>query len=344
VNAQQIEAISANIDSEAFRAKIEPSDEDLKAFWETRKESFLTEKRVKLSYVLAAPAYPAEESAEEEKGEEGKEEDAAAEAKKAEDRRAAEKELDRNFSTLFDRISESKGEEFEQAVKELGWELKKSDWFTAATLPPDLKLRTRSSSSRKSISSEVFDLDMEKELEHRFTYPLAVGEHQWFIGRLDDAEEVREKTFEEAKDEVKELYIEEKLQEALEAEVAAKTEAIKAALAEGTSFEDAAKALELETRKLGPWKVSEPLENEPRARDIFAQANTVAPGEFAEPLYFDDRAVIVQVLKREIVKDDNRGQQVDTALDSMTSSNERGAFAAWIDQAVREAGVLTSQS
>jgi hypothetical protein len=40
-------------------------------------------------------------------------------------------------------------------------------------------------------------------------------------------------------------------------------------MAGGKSFEEAAKALELEPRKLGPWGMTDSLDNEFNSREIF---------------------------------------------------------------------------
>ena len=67
---QKIEASVASIEMAPFREKLDPTDDDLKQWWESRKEAYMTEPRAKISYLLITPQYPedAPEDAPEEAG------------------------------------------------------------------------------------------------------------------------------------------------------------------------------------------------------------------------------------------------------------------------------------
>lgn len=373
---QKIVAHVADIDAQPIRENIKPTDEELTEFWETRKDSFKTEKRIKMTYILASPNYADEAKPEPIDMESATDEEKKAyedalkkyeEAQKPKDldsekatdeekqqyaddlkayeamRKEAENQLTNDVSDLLEQIDESSGEDFEKVAVEKGWDIRTTDWFSSNTLPPDFQLRTRATSAGDSISNEVFNLTMSDDPLSRFTEAIAVGKQEWFFGRLDDAEEVREKTFDEAKEEVTEQYVDNKLNESLEAEVEAKTEAIKEAMEAGDSFADAAKKAELEPRKLGPWGFTDPLDNEFNARDIFMLASSTAPGEMADPFYSDDRAVIIFVESRQIEKDDSRGMQIDQTMAQLEFANERAAYLSWIDEAINDKEVETAR-
>lgn len=351
VTAQQIEAEVADIPAAPIKEKIQPTDEELKTYWETVKDAYQTEKRVKVSYVLAAAEYSDDAKEPEEQPEaddaEKSEEDKAAEEKAKNDREALRKKEDKEFAGVVDqfitKVGESEGEDFEKLIKENGWELVNTDWLTDATLPADLQLPTRGASVGKTVSALIFELLMDSDPLARYTTAIGVGTNQWLVVRLDELDEPRTKTFDEAKEQVTERYVKEKVQEALEQEVEAKGTALKEAVASGESFTESAKRLELETRKLGPWGVSDSLDNEANGREIFQLAATVTPGEFAEPLIQEDRAVIIHVLKREILKDDNRGQQYDRFASQVEVQNETAAFAGWLAQKLEQADIKGPQ-
>lgn len=345
VQGQKVEASVASIEMEQFREKLDPSDEELKEWWETRSDAYMTEKKIKVSYVLATPEYPEEiqEKEEAEDGEEKTDEEKAAEETAREERAEKRAEVDKQVAidtdTFITRVNDTEGAEFEKAAEELGWEIKTTDWVTRSTLPADLQLSTRSSAAGTQVPNLIFGLSTGADPLAPFTDAIPVGDAQFLVVRLDEAEDAREKTFEEAKEEVTEQYITENANEALLKEVEEKTEALRKAMEGGKSFEDAAKELELEPRKLGPWGMTDTLDDEPNGRQIFQLASTVNPGEFAEPFVSDDLAVIIHVDNRQIVKDDNRGQQIDQFSASFSRSAEGAAFDAWLRQRVAEAQV-----
>jgi peptidyl-prolyl cis-trans isomerase D len=363
VRDQQLTASVASIDLEPFRESLDPSEEDLREWWETRKDRYNTEKKVKLSYALLSPEYPEEKEAEEPA--EDADQDASAESSEADEnttdadeenaepeKSEAEKEAERqqardaidkqvaiDTDTLITQVNDTEGAAFEATAKELGIEIRTTDWLTRDTLPPDLQLPTRSSASGTRLADIVFDLEKSDDPLAAFTYAVPVGEAQFIIVRLDELEASRQKTFEEASEEVRTQYLEENAKEALMAAVEDKTEALRKAIEGGQSFEEAAKALELEPRQLGPWGATDSLDNEFNARQIFQLASTVNPGEFAEPFVSDDRAVIIRVDSREVVKDDNRGQRVDQMVSNLTRQASTAAFDAWLRQQIEQAQV-----
>ncbi len=346
VQSQQIEASVASIEMEPFREKLDPSEEDLKAWWETRKGAFQTDQRVKVSYVLASAEYPEEiqdkpDPADlEEKAEEEQAAEDAAREERAEKRAEIDKQVAIDTDTFITQVNESEGAKFEDAAKELGWEIQSTDWVTRSTLPPELRLTTRSSAAGTQLADIIFGLSTGPDPLAPFTDAIPVGDAQFLVVRLDEMEPAREKTFEEAKDEVREQYIAENANEALIEEVEAKTEALEKSMEGGKSFEEAARELDLEPRKLGPWGLSDSLDNEFNSREIFQLAATTNPGEFAEPFVTDDRAVIIHVDKRTIIKDDNRGQQIDQYAANLRRRAEGAAFDAWLRQRIEEAQVI----
>ncbi|MBK1827599.1 SurA N-terminal domain-containing protein [Haloferula rosea] len=349
VTSQQITAEIAVISADAIREKIKPTDEELMAYWETLKDAYQTEKRVKVSYLLTSPTYsaeasePEEEASDAEKTDEQKAADEEAKAKRAELRKAEDKKFAVAIDSFITEVGSSEGKDFEKLIEDNGWQLVSTDWLTTSTLPDDLKLTTRGASAGKTISDYIFELKTGPDPLAPFTNVIGVGTNQWLVVRLDELDEPRTKTFEEAKEEITERYISEKVNEALTQDVEAKGNALKEAVAAGDSFEEAAKGLGLETKTLGPWGVSDPLPEEAAGREIFQLASTVNPGEFAEPLIEDDRAVIIHVVKREILKDDNRGQQYDRFASQFEVQNENAAFAGWLDQQLEDADIKGPQ-
>ena len=348
VNAQQIEISVSAIEIESFRKAIEPSDEDLNEFWEEVKDSYKTEQRIKVSYFVAAPTYPEatpDEEAADDKEQTEEEKQAAAdakaekEAKEIEDKAQADKDLAIAVDSFVNTLTDADGANFDSLIEDSTWELVATDWFTRATLPDDLKIKPRATSVGKSVADQLFALTTGPDALAPFSKAIAVGENQWLLARLDGLEEPRVKTFEEAKEEISKRYIDEKADEAVKKHVDEKIAAIKESMAADKTYAEAAEAAGLTSTDLGPFGPSDTLDEGYTAGELFNPASTVNPGELAEPIYTEKRAMILSVKKRQIIKDDNRGQQIDAAMGRLAADNANRAFDAWLNQRLDNAEV-----
>ncbi|MCU0794752.1 MAG: SurA N-terminal domain-containing protein [Akkermansiaceae bacterium] len=346
---QKIKAGLAPVNTKAIREGLTPTDEELKTFWETVKEKYQTEARIKVTYLLASPTYPddlkapaatppADETAEQKTARE------AAEAAKAEQRKKIDKEFAIELNNFFEQLTTSEGADFQKLVEDRKWTLTSTDWITPTTLPAPLQAATRGTSVDKSVSTELFRLRKGSDPLAAFTLPLAVGEHDWLVARLDETEEPRTKTYEEAAEEVKKEFLAQKADELVRKQVEEKIAAIQKAIEGGQSFADAAKAAGLEPREIGPFAQADTPAGEADAAAIFAAASTVAPGAFADTLFKEDEALLIHVLSREIVKDDTRAARVDTEVTTLLNSNQAAAFSAWLLQRVEQAAPEAPES
>jgi hypothetical protein len=198
-------------------------------------------------------------------------------------------------------------------------------------VPPALSVNLRSTTgAARSAADLIFQLDMSKDLLARCTEALPINDGAWLIARLDEEEEARTKTFEEAKEELTKDYIAEKAGEALKKDADEKAAKIREALAAGTKFADVAKELGLDPKAHGPFKATDKLDGEADVSILFQTASTVDPGALADPVMRPDGALFVYVEKREIVKDPARAERVNQAVTMSMRSLENSAFDAWL--------------
>jgi len=347
VNSQKIEATVAPIEIAPFREAITPTDEELQTFWEEVKDGYMTEQRIKVSYFIASPTYP--EPAAEEATPEGEQTDeqkqaaadakAEKEAKELEAKAEADKQLAIKVDAFVNELTDAEGSNFDTLIEESGWTLVASDWFTPTSVPEELKIQPRATSVGKSVADQLFALTTGPDALAPFSKAIAVGENQWLFARLDELEASRVKTFEEAKEVITKRYIDEKADEALKAHVEEEIVAIKESMKGGKSFADAAKDAGLTTTDLGPFGPSDTLSDGYSAAELFTPASFINPGELAAPIYNAKQAIILCVKKRQILKDDNRGQQIDAAMDRLAADNANRAFDAWLTQRLENAEV-----
>lgn len=341
---QQVSIQVARTALSTFQESLKPTDDELKATWETTKDKYMTERKIKLTYVMAKPVYP------EPKKEEPKLPDAVTEeAKKAAEKEAADKkaaeeaalavekrkitnDLADSFDTFVAELQNSEGKDFEKTAQSHQWELVTTDFFTRSTLPPALAINRRSSSNPEPIGDVLFRLGKSKDLLSSFTEALAIPDGAYLIARLDEEEAARPKTFEEAKEEVRTDYISQKAGEALKKDSDEKAAKIREGLAAGKNFTDLAKELGLEAKALGPFKATDKLDGEADTSLLFQTASTIDPGALADPVMRPDGALFVFVEKREIVKDPARAERVNQAVTGLAGQQERYAFSAWLNE------------
>jgi hypothetical protein len=357
---QQITAELGRLDLAPFEDKIEPTEEEIKSYWETIRDNFTTEPRRKFTYVIASPAAvvetPEEEAAptlaeaaagpEAEKAQlkAAEEKKAARAAKLAEDRRKNQLELDAKVDDFLYELENQKGGGFEELAKANGWEVKTTELFPVSTPPADLAVSLRASSTGGTAIEQLFRIEASADPSSKISPALPVGENQWLVARLDAEEKSRTQTYEEARAEARAQYISEKAEEALKAAADAAVVKIKESLAAGKSFADAAKEAGINevttsqniTSSSRPDGATEP-------QNLFEITRNVDPGALAEVVTESDRAFIIHVAKREVVKEPNAAARLDSEVTSQTTTNETIAFLSWLNARTEAANVQKLQ-
>ena len=340
---QQVSIQLARTSLSSFRETFKPTDEELKAAWETTKDKYMTERKIKVSYFIAKPAYPeakpeapklSDAITEEDKKkaeQEAAEKKAAEEAALAEEKRKIDNDLVDAVDSFLAELQNNEGKDFEKLAKDHNWELVTTEFFPRTAVPPALSVNLRSSSNPQPLADRLFQLDLTADPLGRYTTALPMPDNAWLIARLDEEEAARPKTFEEAKEEVRTDYIAEKAGEALKKDADEKAGKIREALKAGKSFAEAAKEAGLEPKAHGPFKATDKLDGEADTSILFQTAATVDPGTLADPVMRPDGALFVFVEKRELVKDPARAERVEQALTGLASQQQRFAFSAWLE-------------
>jgi hypothetical protein len=346
---QQIDGELARLDLDPFEAKIQPTDEEIKKYWETIQDAFTTEPLRKFSYIIATPDIPAETEAEKDDAKESiadaaltdeakkaaekkkADEKAKKDAERAEARRKKQIEIDSLVDDFTFNLEERKGAGFEELAAKNQWEVKTTELFPRTKAPADLDVSLRSSSRGGKAVDELFRIEPTTDPLSKFSQPIAIGENQWLVARLDGEEKSRPKTYEEAKDEARAQYIAEKAAEAMKTAANEAREKIKTALAAGKSFADAAKEAGItETKAFSKVTSTYTADAATEPKNLFEACRNADPGSIVEPIAEADRTFIVHVAKREVVKDENAATRLDSEVKSRSSQNETIAFTSWM--------------
>jgi hypothetical protein len=355
---QQITGEVARMDQTPFEEKVQPTEEQIKAYWETIQDAFKTEPLRKFTYVLVTPPAVAEPEADKAAAPETiadaaasdevkKAAQAAKDAEKAkrsaalaEERRKKQLETDTLVDDFLVNLGDQKGAGFEELAKANNWEVKTTELFAQATPPKDLDINLRASSRGGKAVDELFRIIETSDPFSKISEAIAIGENQWLVARLDGEEKARTKTFEEARAEARAQYISEKAAEAMKTAANEAIAKIKTLMASGKSFSEAAKeagvtevkAFNAITSTYRPDGATEP-------QDLFEAARNVDPGSIADVIVESDRAFILYVAKREVVKDASAATRLDSEVTARTNENETIAFMSWMSARVDAAKV-----
>lgn len=322
-----------------FKEAIKPTDEEVKTYWDTIQDSFKTDAKRKFTYVLAAPKLPEVKPDEAKPDAEKKPEDASKpekpdptkeDPKLIEERRNKEKELNQRMDDFFTDLQNKKGSGFEDLAKEQGFEVKTTELISLGQAPADLAMTLRSSGGGNRAVDSLFNMKETSDPLSKISEPFPVGQNQWLIARLDGEEPSRTKNFEEAKEQAKAQYIEEKAREAMKKSADEKVAAIREAIKGGKSFADAAKDAGLESKPLGPITASFRPTGDDAPASLFQSTNLVDPGTVADVIAEPTQAFIVFVEKREVEKSPDANSRLDSEVTSAASQNRMRAFMSWM--------------
>lgn len=345
---QQISGELAKLELTPFEEKIQPTEEEIKKFWENIQDSFTTEPLRKFTYILVAPEpiteakvdeapesladAAASDEAKKAAAKKKDEERAKAAAANADSRRTNQLALDAKVDDFLFALETQKGAGFEELAKANNWEVKTTELFARATPPKELDLDLRSSSSGGKAVDLLFKVDVTKDPFSKISSAIAVGENQWVVARLDTEEKSRAKTFEEARADARAQYISEKAAEALKTATNEDITKIKTLLAAGKSFADAAKEVGIpETKPFTAITSTYRPDGATEPQNLFEASRYVDPGTVTDAITESERAFILYVAKREVVKEPNADARIDSEIATGTRGNETYAFSAWIN-------------
>lgn len=353
---QQITGELAKLELTPFEEKIQPTEAEIKAYWDLISDSFTTEPRRKFTYIIVTPDLPAEAKskdapesiAEATASDEVKkaaakkkeEEKARKAADTATERRKKQLETDTNVSNFLDKLVDQKGSGFEELAKTYNWEIKTSEFFSHSTAPKELDVNLRASNRGGKAVDELFRIQETSDPLSKISEAIAIGENQWMVARLDGEEKSRRKTYEEARADARAQYIAEKAAEAMKAAATEDVTKIKTLLAAGKSFADAAKEVGIPTTKAftNITSASRP-DGATEPQNLFQSARKIDPTSIADVISESDRAFILYVAKREVVKAADATMRIDSEVANRTTQNETIAFTAWMTSRIEAAKV-----
>lgn len=339
---QQVTAQVARIELTPFKDSQKPTDDEVRAYWETIQDSFRTEPKRKFTYFVAEAKLPESKPAESKPGDTAspeKPDPTKEDPKILEERQRKQQEFVEKFDDFLSELQQKKGANFEELATQNGFEIKTTELFPASAATGDLALPLHKSSRGGKVSDLLFNIKETSDPFSKISDALQVGDNKWLVARLDGEEPSRVKTFDEAREQARAQFIEEKAREAMRKHADEQLKKIRDSIAAGKSFADAAKEAGLETKAVGPVTASTRQASASEPASLFTSTSLVDPGTVADLLVEPNQIFIAFVEKREVIKQPDPAAALKNEVRSAANMNQRIALDAWLTDRVESARI-----
>lgn len=351
-----LETVTLNLDD--FKKQIQPTEEDIKKFWETHKDAYKTERQLKISYLrVQADESDRPKPAAENPNASTEERTQASIAynKKLDNwilqRSESTKILLRVYNEFFDAVQDSDGKDFTAAAKKAaevgGADIKfvTTDAFSAATAPAELReLMIRDAETPTSLVDALFNFEVGESLLYKISQ-FKIGFDGYFAFRIDEVIAPQVKSYEDAKELAKTDLINERSNEALKKAAEAAQAEIAKLMKEGKSFSDAAKAKGFTSTAIEAFGIDDQPKDVTSPQALFNAAKITEPKSIAKSIVHqnDSSASIVYLDSRVFEIAADADLQNNSYLDQQSNELAMSVFTAWLQSLPQEAEMKLPQ-
>ena len=363
----QMQAVSISrvvFNRDDFVEKEQPSEEEIKAYWDTHQDAYKTEEQRRINYILltlppetqvkSSPATLPADATEEQKKAHAEAEQARLDAeaqvkaqladKRAQDARSIQKEIDQISQEIYDSEEEKKPLDFAAILTKRNHQIKQTGLFSRSKLPKEiaaLKLRGNFNKG-KTIADFIFGHSTASQDPYDLVSDaLPVGEHGWIVFTLEEVVEPTLLDYTAARGAARAQLVSEngsiKVKEAAQAARAATAELVKS----GKSFDEAAKEQGLTPVQIGPFTINdrETQSKDPSYRLLHQKASGLNPGDLSESIDENDRSLFFYLISREVEDTEESKQRIESVINNGKNQIMMIAFLNWLQQQYQEADV-----
>jgi hypothetical protein len=363
----QMQAVSISrvvFNRDDFVEKEQPSEEEIKAYWDTHQDAYKTEEQRRINYILltlppetqvkSSPATLPADATEEQKKAHAEAEQARLDAeaqvkaqladKRAQDARSIQKEIDQISQEIYNSEEEKKPLDFAAIITKRNRQIIETSLFSRSKLPKEiaaLKLRGNFNKG-KTIADFIFGHSTASQDPYDLVSDaLPVGEHGWIVFTLEEVVEPTLLDYTAARGAARAQLVSEngsiKVKEAAQVARAATAELVKS----GKSFDEAAKEQGLTPVQIGPFTINdrETQSKDPSYRLLHQKASGLNPGDLSETIDENDRSLFFYLISREVEDTEESKQRIESVINNGKNQIMMIAFLNWLQQQYQEADV-----
>ena len=363
----QMQAVSISrvvFNRDDFVEKEQPSEEEIKAYWDTHQDAYKTEEQRRINYTLltlppetqvkSSPATLAADATEEQKKAHAEAEQARLDAeaqvkaqladKRAKEARAIQKEIDQISQEIYDSEEEKTPLDFAAILAKRDHKIQQTGLFSRSKLPKEIAaLQLRGNFNKgKSIADFIFGHSTASQDPYDLVSDaLPVGEHGWIVFTLEEVVEPSLLDYTAARGAARAQLVSEngsiKVKEAAQAARAATAELVKS----GKSFDEAAKEQGLTPVQIGPFTINdrETQSKDPSYRLLHQKASGLNPGDISEAIDENNRSLFFHLISREVEDTEESKQRIESVINNGKNQIMMIAFLNWLQQQYQEADV-----
>ncbi len=309
---QTIQAATIPFTLESFKKSAQVTDDEIKKYFEQKKDQFKTLEKRAVSCVLF-------------------------ETPQGLDKLPGEERIKKNgeFSRAVEDFSSEafSGGKLEDLAKKYGKEIKRLPAFARTEQPEELK-------QEQELVFEMFRNDPK-------TRPVSdpvQSEKGYYFFTVTEVQESKPQEFEEAQPNINEILVGQKAQEAMMKAANDARKSLGDAVQSGKKFEDAALEAKLEPQNLPEFTPAEPPKDlGDNGYKITAEAQQTPAGSFSKkPLVTENGVLLVYVKSKELRKREDSATMRVRIDESLAMLAQRDLFRAWFDRRRDEANVKSN--
>lgn len=296
---QTIKVASIPFATETYKATAKVSDEELKKYFEEKKDTFKSQEKRAVSYVFLEKPNVEKLNAED--------------TVKA---RNAYGEKVNNFAAA----SIEPNANFEALAKTAGLDVKNAPLFSIDSPPAELK----------DDQALLVDIFRNSPTSHPVSDPIESSKG-YFIFKVTQVDEPKPLDFPAVEGKIRDVLIAQKAQEALMKAANDARKQVEDAIKAGKKFEDAAKEAKLTAQMLPEFSPSNPPTDLSNGNEIASEAEKTPAGQFTKPLSTENGVILVYVVAKELRKREDGDKSKAGIEKSLSTFNQRNIFRAWFE-------------
>ena len=351
-NQQTLDLTCIDISIDPYKAKFTPTDEEINVYWKENDFNYLTDRKIRISYIAEMPKYSSPrpekpvrkpEATAEEFEKLDKEYQTALAKWEIEIENKENNRLAGIIDDLAYLVDESEGGRFSEEIEAAGLKMKTTELFSQKDISAELK--EFKSAAGPSIADILFQTKIADSLQYRIPAPIRLEGNGWFYIRYDEEVKPEPMTYEQAKELAKADLIQDKAHEAMLNEVDQIKEKLTTSISSGIKASEAAEVNDLVANNrvdLTYDKLTKDQRGQPELEEhqIFENGSITNINSFSENnVENDDKVTLVFLNSRKVV---NNAEAVDRRLNiqkNRSQSLQDSVFRAWMDDATTKASI-----
>ncbi len=306
---QTIKVSSIPFALDLFKKDAQVSDDEIKKYYEEKKEAYKTPEQRAVSYVFF---------------ENPKDIDKVS----ASERMSKNNEFGKKVQD-FSVESIAEGANFDELAKKFAVEVRKAPAFSFSNMPEDMK-------KDMTLIFEIFRNNPQ-------THPVSdavKAENGYYFFKVTEIKAPQQQELKEAQEKIKETLVAQKAQETMMKAANDARKKLADAIKAGKKFEEAAKEAGLEPQTLPEFAPMEPLKDIGNGDKIAGEAQKTPAGSFTKPISTENGVLLVFVQSKELRKNADSLKSRESITQSLSHFSQNEVFRAWFGKRRDEARVV----